>query len=96
MLAARSWAARLKAGLARTRDALGGGLGALLGRRSIDASLYDELEAALLAADCGVEASRALLEDLRDRVRKQRIDDGVALKAALKSALVERLARLER
>jgi fused signal recognition particle receptor len=104
MLAASSWAARLKAGLARTREVLGGAiggahlgsLGALLGRRRIDEALYGELEAALLSADCGVEATRALLDDLRGRARKQRIEDGLALKAALKAALVERLAPLER
>jgi len=100
MLAATSWAARLKAGLARTREALGGalggGLGALLLRRNIDEALFGELESALLTADCGVEATRALLDDLRSRVKKQRIVDGVALKAALRAALIERLAPLER
>ena len=100
MLAATSWAARLKAGLARTREALGGahggGLGALLGRRRIDEALFDELETALLSADCGIEATRALLDDLRNRVKKQRIEDSVALKAALKAALIDRLAPLER
>ena len=96
MLAATSWAARLKAGLARTRATLGGGLGALLGRRRIDGALYEELETALLSADCGVEATRALLEDLRNREKKQRIEDGAALKAALKQVVLERLAPLQR
>ncbi|MEK6245010.1 MAG: signal recognition particle-docking protein FtsY [Pseudomonadota bacterium] len=100
MLAATSWAARLKAGLARTREALGGtlggGIGALLGRRKIDEALFDELETALLSADCGVEATQALLDDLRGRARKERIEDGAALKAALKAALLERLVPLER
>ncbi len=96
MLAATSWAARLKAGLARTREILGSDVGTLFGGRKIDAALFDELETALLSADCGVEATGALLDDLRDRVKKQRIEDGVALKAALKAALLERLAPLER
>jgi len=96
MLAATSWAARLKAGLARTRETFGGGLGVLLGRRKLDGALFDELETALLSADCGVAATRALLDDLRNRVQKQRIEDGVALKAALEAALLERLAPLER
>jgi fused signal recognition particle receptor len=76
--------------------AIGADLGALLGRRRIDEALYGELETALLSADCGVEATGALLDDLRSRARKQRIEDGLALKAALKAALVERLAPLER
>ncbi len=96
MLAATSWAARLKAGLARTREVLGGDVGTLFGQRKIDEVLFEELETALLSADCGVEATRGLLDDLRDRVKKQRIEDGVALKQALKAALIERLAPLER
>jgi fused signal recognition particle receptor len=96
MLAASSWAARLKAGLARTREILGSDVGTLFSGRKIDEALFDDLENALLSADCGVEATGALLDDLRDRVKKQRIEDGIALKAALKTALVERLAPLER
>ena len=96
MLAATSWAARLKAGLARTRASLGGGLGALLHRRKLDGALFEELEAALLSADCGVAASRGLLEELRDRAGKLRIEDGAALKAALKAAVIAQLAPLER
>ena len=96
MLAATSWAARLKAGLARTREILGSDVGTLFRGRKIDEALFDELETALLSADCGVEATGALLGDLRDRVKKQRIEDGVALKAALKAALLQRLAPLER
>jgi fused signal recognition particle receptor len=96
MLAATSWAARLKAGLARTRKVLNADLGTLLSRRRIDETLFEELETALLAADCGVEATRDLLDDLRARVKKHRIEDGAALKAALKGAVLARLAPLER
>ncbi|HKI64920.1 MAG TPA: signal recognition particle-docking protein FtsY [Burkholderiales bacterium] len=81
--------------MARTRDALGGGLGALLVRRTVDESLFEELETALLAADCGVEASQALIERLRARARKERIADGAALKSALEDALLEIVAPLE-
>ncbi len=91
-----SWSARLKAGLARTRAALGGGLGALLGRRKVDEALFEELEAALLTADCGVESTQALIEGLRARARKERLEDGEALKGALKQALLELVAPLER
>ncbi|MGH8746261.1 MAG: signal recognition particle-docking protein FtsY [Burkholderiales bacterium] len=90
-----SWASRLKAGMARTRDALGGGLGALFGGRTIDESLFEELETALLAADCGVEASTVLIEHLRAKVRKERTTDGAAMKAALEDALLEIVAPLE-
>ena len=94
MLAATSWAARLKAGLARTREVLGSDVGTLFGRRRIDEALFGELETALLSADCGVAATQSILGELR--ARKARLEDGAALKAALKAALSERLAPLER
>ncbi len=96
MLAATSWAARLKAGLSRTRDALGGGLGALLRRRAIDEALFEELEAALITADCGVEATQALLLRLRERARKERIEDGEQLKRVLREELHALVAPLQR
>lgn len=91
-----SWTTRLKAGLARTRGAVGGGLGALLGRRKVDEALFEDLETALLTADCGVNATQTLLASLRTRARKERIEDGTALKEALREALVALLAPLER
>jgi fused signal recognition particle receptor len=96
MLAATSWAARLRNGLARTRGALGGGLGALFRRSAIDEALYEELESALLTADCGVEATRKLLERLRARVRREGIAEPAALKRALQDELRALLAPLER
>ncbi len=96
MLAATSWAARLRSGLARTRAALGGGLGALFGRGAVDESLYEALEEALLVADCGVQATRTLLERLRERARRERITEPAALKAALQEELQRLLAPLEK
>ena len=96
MLAAVSWATRLKAGLARTRQALGGGLDTLLRRRVIDEALFEELETALITADCGVETAEALITRLRARARKDRLEDGAQLKGALKDELLALVAPLER
>jgi fused signal recognition particle receptor len=92
MVAALSWAARLKAGLARTREVLSTPVPELFARRRVDESLYEDLESALLQADCGVAATRALLAALR----KQKLADGEALKRALKEALTELLLPLEK
>ena len=96
MLAATSWTARLRNGLARTRAALGGGLGALFRGGAVDEALYEELESALLTADCGVEATRALLERLRARARREAIAEPASLKRALQEELRALLAPLER
>ena len=92
MVAALSWAARLKAGLARTREVLNTPVSELFARRRIDESAYEELETALLQADCGVAATQAVLASLR----KQKLEDGAALKGALKQALLHLLQPLER
>jgi fused signal recognition particle receptor len=91
-MVATSWAARLKAGLARTRDVLNTPVSELFTRRKIDEALYEELEAALLQADCGVEASQALIAE----IRKKKAPDGEALKQALKDAIAALLSPLER
>jgi len=92
MVAALSWAARLKAGLARTRDVLNTPVTELFARTTLDASSYEELENALLQADCGVTATQQIILSLK----KQKLKDGAALKAALKAAIIELLAPLEK
>ena len=92
MVAALSWAARLKAGLARTREVLNAPVPVLFARRRVDESLYEELEAALLQADCGVAATQAIVSSLR----RKKLEDGEALRRALKDALAELLLPLER
>jgi fused signal recognition particle receptor len=96
MLAATSWASRLRNGLARTRAVLGGGLAGVFGRATVDESLFEELEAALLTADCGVEAAGALIARLRERARAERIGEPQVLKRALQEELRALLAPLEK
>jgi fused signal recognition particle receptor len=92
MVAALSWAARLKAGLARTREVLNTPVSELFVRRRVDESLFQELETALLESDCGVAATQWVLDSLR----KRKIEDSEELKRALKDVLMELLAPLER
>ena len=91
----RSWADRLKAGLARTRAQLGGSLASLFGRRKIDEELLEELETTLLMADCGVEATQHLLDELRLRWKRDKLETGDQLQAALAESLEKLLAPLE-
>jgi len=91
-MVALSWAARLKAGLARTRDVLNTPVSELFARRKVDEALFEELENALLQADCGVQATQELVASLR----KKKVPDGEALKRALKDSLTELLSPLER
>ncbi len=60
---------RLRARLARSNNALGKGLLALMSRDSIDDETWDEIEETLLVADLGVGPTMELVERLRTRVR---------------------------
>ena len=85
-----SWTARLREGLAKTRSRLSG----LFGGRAVDAALYEELETALLACDVGVEATRLLLDRLRQRTAGAKTAE--ELRSALRALLAELLSPLER
>ncbi|NMG00177.1 signal recognition particle-docking protein FtsY [Aromatoleum toluolicum] len=91
----RSWADRLKAGLSRTRQQIGGGLASLFGRRKIDEDLLEELEATLLMADCGVDATQHLLDALRKRWKRDKLETADQLQGALAEELLAILAPLE-
>jgi len=90
------WAQRLKQGLAKTRDKLGGQLSGLFGvGRKIDAELFEELETILITADVGVDATHALLDTLQKKVRREGLTEASDLQAALKQALVDLLTPLQ-
>jgi len=91
----RSWTERLKAGLARTRQQLGGGLANLFGLRKIDEDLLEELESTLLMADCGVDATQHLIDDLRLRWKRDRLETADQLQKALADGLHQIIAPLE-
>jgi fused signal recognition particle receptor len=82
----------LRERLVRTREALFGGLGRMLGARRVDDALLDELEALLFSADLGVRSAESLL----DAVRKNASGgDADAVRRVLREAMLERLRRVE-
>jgi len=86
------WLARLRGGLSRTRSNLAG----LFGGTRIDETLYEDLETALLTSDAGVAATTALLEGLRERVRRERLTDPAQVREALRDLIIQSLSPLER
>ncbi|MCD6706210.1 MAG: signal recognition particle-docking protein FtsY [Thiobacillus sp.] len=90
------WAQRLKQGLAKTRDRIGGQLSGLFGvGRKIDAELFEELETILITADVGVDATQSLLDTLQKKVRRENLTEASELQEALKEALVDLLTPLQ-
>lgn len=87
-------AIKVRQGLSRTRENLGKQLSGLFGGGKIDAALYEELEAILLTADAGVNATTWLLDELRKQVKRDGLTDAVQLKGALQEALINLLTPL--
>jgi len=86
-----SWRDRLKAGLSKTRFQLN----SLFTGIKVDEALFEDLEAALISADCGVPAAQKLIEQLRGRAKQDKIEDGETLRRALADLIAEMLLPLE-
>jgi fused signal recognition particle receptor len=64
--------------------------------RALDDDVLDELETRLLLADCGVDATRKIINALKQRARKERIDDADAALQALSAILTDMLRPVSR
>ncbi|MES9963263.1 MAG: signal recognition particle-docking protein FtsY, partial [Candidatus Sedimenticola sp. 20ELBAFRAG] len=82
--------------LAKTRSNLTDGLAdILLGKKSIDDDLLEELETLLITADVGVEASTRIIDDLTEKVKRNELSDPAALSSVLKADLLQILESCE-
>ena len=79
---------KIKAGLTKTRDALGNTLGNVFTTSEIDDDFYDELEESLILADLGVDTAVKAADQLRQVVKQQHIKTAEEAKTALKQILV--------
>ncbi len=80
----------IRKGLARTRQAIGGGLGSLLKGRTLDEELIDEIETRLISADVGVAGTAAIIDSLRAAHREGTVSRGEDVLEFLKQQLVAR------
>ena len=79
---------KIKAGLAKTRDALSDSWNDLFsGGSEIDDDFYDELEESLILADLGVETATRATAALRKTVREKRLTQADQARDALKEIL---------
>lgn len=83
---------KIKAGLAKTRDAIGATLeNVFSGFSEIDDDFYDELEESLILADLGVDTATTAVERLRKVIRQEHYKTTQEAKEALKDILVDML-----
>jgi fused signal recognition particle receptor len=87
---------RLKNGLSRTRNNLTDGLAnLLLGKKTIDADLLEELETLLLLADVGVDATARIIDEITEQVKRRELSDPETLNRVLKDKLQQILESCE-
>ena len=80
----------LKSGLTKTRDALTDKINEALNLAvSIDDDLYEELEEILIMSDVGMDTTIAIIERLKEKIRKEKINDVNEVKPALKAVIKE-------
>jgi fused signal recognition particle receptor len=92
----RGFFKRLRAKLNPADSWLSYDLANLVPGRKIDAEILDELEAQLISADVGIDATSRILDELRRRVARKELDDVAALRNALHAAMVEILKPVEK
>ncbi len=83
---------KLKTGLSKTRDNLTDKINEALNIAiAIDDDLYEELEEILIMSDIGMETTIEIIGRLKERIRKEKINDVAEVKPALKAVIAEML-----
>lgn len=83
---------KIKNGLKKTRTAIAATLGGLFDSfTGANEEFYEELEESMILADIGVETSTKVVEQLRQRVKEQKLRGAEEIHNALKDILVETL-----
>ncbi|HZV80672.1 MAG TPA: signal recognition particle-docking protein FtsY [Geobacteraceae bacterium] len=83
---------RLKQGLSKTSESLVGRIDRLLlGKKEIDADTLEELEEILISADIGVATTVELIRGLEQRLKRDELRDGEALRRALRDDILARM-----
>ena len=84
---------RLVSGLSKTRDNIVAGFDSLfLGYDVIDDDFYEELEEILIMADIGINATTAILDDLKEKVSEQHIRRPQECRQLLINSIKEQMA----
>ncbi len=84
---------RLRERLHKTREQFVDRMDRLvLGKKTIDADLMDDLEEVLITSDLGVKTSRVLLQRVADKIKRQELKDPSKLREALREDIKAILA----
>lgn len=83
---------RLKDGLTKTRDSLKSGMDSIFnGFSEIDEDFYEELEEILIMADIGVTTTEKILDNLREKVKEDKIKETSVCRKLLMDSIKEQM-----
>ncbi len=84
---------KLKDGLKKTRESITHRIDqVLVSFGKVDEELFEELEEILITSDVGLETSTAIIEELRQKVKKEKITDAAGVRHAIKEIISGRLS----
>ena len=79
---------KLKNGLGKTRNSFGDKINSVFSNfRKVDEELLEELEEVLIMSDVGTETSLKIIATLRDKIKKENIQEEAQVKQALKDVI---------
>ncbi len=79
---------KLKQGLGKTKSSINEKINNVFSVfRKVDEELLDELEEVLIMSDIGVETSVKIIDNLRERIKKEKIEDEENVKKALRDEM---------
>lgn len=79
---------KLKQGLTKTKESINEKINDVFSNfRKVDEEFLEELEEALIMSDIGIETSTKIIENLRERMKKEKIEDEEQVKEALREEI---------
>ena len=86
---------KLKSGLMKTKSALVKQVNSIFsGLSSFDDDFFEELEETLILADVGVMLSSEIIDELKDRIKADKIKEGEEAKNALFEILSSKIPQI--
>lgn len=87
---------RLASGLTKTRDNIVSGIESIFsGASNIDDDFYEELEEILIMADLGINATTSIIENLKAKVKENKIKEPSECRELLKASMKEQMSLTE-
>jgi len=84
--------ARLREGLSKTRGNMTEKVDTMVREnRKIDDDFYEELEDILVMSDCGLKATTVMIDELKERIRRDGVKDAGTAREMLKQIMIEQM-----